>query len=293
MECGNADISIVPKIKRRPVKLMKIDAHYHLANTETAVDDLLRDMDKAGLDLTLLMGGPENGFWEFKKCGFAKNEAVLQAVKDHPDRLIGNVYLDPRESTAVDTFKRYMDAGFKCVKMFPPVGFYPDEERFFPLYEKIEQENVPILFHAGQTNIKLISNDPQKREATNSKYGNPMNFDMISRLFPGIPIILAHMGYPYYTEAWSVAHANQNVYLDIAGSGPWIEGIPLVYNALGGQNYIPIDFKRVIWGSDNCMPQGESMARGEVYLRQIGCTSQERGFVFGETALKLLKLNSK
>jgi predicted TIM-barrel fold metal-dependent hydrolase len=247
-------------------------------------------MDSSEVDITLLMGGPEDAFWEYKHCSFASNAKVLNAVKAHPDRLIGNVYLDPRFPDAIDTFDRYIAEGFKCVKMFPPVGFWPDDERFFPLYEKIEQSGVPLLFHAGQTNIKVISKEPGSRKATNSKYSYPLNYDMISRLFPKMPIVLAHMGYPHYIEAWSVAHANQNIYLDISGSGPWTEGIPIVFNSLGGHQFIPMDFNRVIWGSDNCLTQAEHISRSDVYLRQMGATSRDKVLIFGGTAEKLLKL---
>ena len=267
---------------------MRIDFHYHYADTANFVDGLLGEMDQAGVDLTNLMGGPEDAFWEYKNCSFAPNDKVLQAVKDHPDRLVGNVYLDPRWPDACDIFERYMQEGFRCVKMFPPVGFMPDDERNFPLYEKIEAAGVPILFHAGQTNIQIISKEPGVRRATNSRYSNPMNFDMVARLFPRMPIVLAHMGYPYYVEAWSVAHANPNIYLDLAGSGPWTEGIPIVFNALGGKSFIPLDFQRVIWGSDNCLTQAEHIARSDVYLRQMGATAQEKKLIFGETAKKLL-----
>jgi predicted TIM-barrel fold metal-dependent hydrolase len=269
---------------------VKINFHYHLVNDDTSLDELIKDMDASGVEITNLMGGPEDGFWEFKKCFFASNEKVLEAVKKYPDRLIGNVYIDPRVPNSIDTFERYMNEGFRCVKMFPAVGYYPDDEKYFPLYEKIESYEVPILFHAGQTNIKVISKEPGVRKATSSKYGNPMNFDMIARLFPKMPIVLAHMGYPYYIEAWSVAHANSNVYLDIAGSGPWTEGIPIVFNALGGQSFIPVDFKRVLWGNDNCLTQAEHIARSDVYMRQMGSTSQERKLIFGETAKKLLNI---
>jgi predicted TIM-barrel fold metal-dependent hydrolase len=269
---------------------MKIDFHYHYADEEGFIDGLLKDMDQAGVDKTLLIGGPDDIYWDFKKCYFAKNDKTLKAVKQHPDRLIGNVYLDPRNADAIETFKQYMNEGFKCVKMFPPVGFWPDDEAYFPLYELIEAQGVPLLFHAGQTNVRLISKVPGVRAATNSKYANPMNFDMISRLFPKLNIVLAHMGYPYYVEAWSVAQANQNIYLDMAGSGPWTEGIPIVFNALGGHAFIPVDFKRVIWGSDNCLTQAENMARSDVYLRQMGATSKDKELIFGGTAMKLLGL---
>jgi predicted TIM-barrel fold metal-dependent hydrolase len=269
---------------------MKIDFHYHYANVPAFVDDLLKDMDAAGVEWTNLMGGPEEAFWEYKNCRFASNAVVLEAVKAHPDRLVGNVYLDPRHVDALDTCKQYLDAGFRCVKMFPPVGFAPDDERYFPLYEQIEASSVPLLFHAGQTNIKVISAEPGVRKATNSKYSHPLNFDMIARLFPRMPIVLAHMGYPHYVDAWSVAHANPNIYLDISGSGPWTEGIPIVFNALGGHAFIPLDFNRVIWGSDNCLTQAEHIARSDVYLRQMGAKSADRKLIFGGTAQKLLGL---
>jgi len=269
---------------------MLIDFHYHYADVHTLVDDLLKEMDESGVEITNLMGGPEEAFWEYKNCRFASNIKVLAAVKAHPDRLTGNVYLDPRLPDSIDTFNRYVDEGFKCVKMFPPVGFSPDDEKYFPLYERIEASGVPLLFHSGQTNIKVISTQPGVRRATNSKYSHPLNYDMISRLFPKMPIVLAHMGYPHYVDAWSVAHANSNVYLDISGSGPWTEGIPIVFNAVGGHSFIPLDFNRIIWGSDNCLTQKEHIARSEVYMRQMGAKSQERKMIFGDTAKKLLAL---
>ncbi len=88
-----------------------------------------------------------------------------------------------------------------------------------------------------------------------------------------------------------MAHANPNVYLDIAGSGPWTDGIPLVYNALGGQKFIPIDFARVLWGSDNCLPQAEHLARiGRVPAADRRRVEGPRTLVFGENARRLLKL---
>ncbi|MCX7039293.1 MAG: amidohydrolase family protein [Spirochaetes bacterium] len=152
----------------------------------------------------------------------------------------------PREPDALQTLKRFLDAGFRAVKMFPPAGFFPDDERCLPLYEEIEKR--------------------------------------------GVPFVMAHCGYPHLMEAWSVAHANQNVYLDISGSGPWTDGIPLFYNAIGGQNFIPIDFARVVWGSDNCLPQAEHIARMSTYMRQIGAGSRERKLIFGENARALLRL---
>jgi predicted TIM-barrel fold metal-dependent hydrolase len=269
---------------------MLIDFHYHCADAPDAVDELLKDMDASGVERTLLIGGPVRCYWEYKRCGFAGNETVSKAVRAHPDRLLGNVYLDPREPDALSTLQRYLDQGFRAVKLFPPVGFDPNTERFYPLYEEIEGRGLPVLVHTGQTNIKVIGKHPKARQATDSRFAHPMNLDQLARLFPGIPWVLAHSGYPHLVEAWSVAHANSNIHLDISGSGPWTDGLPLVYNALGGQSYIPIDFGRVVWGSDNCLPQAEHIARMSTYMRQMGAGSAARKLIFGENARKLLKL---
>lgn len=269
---------------------MRIDFHYHCADTPGAVDELLADMDASGMERTLLMGGPAGAWWEYRKCGFASNERVAEAVQAHPDRLLGNVYLDPRDPAARETFRTYLDRGFRAVKLFPPAGFDPGDEKFFPLYEDIEAAGVPVLSHAGQTNIQILSRTPGVRMATDSRFAHPMNFDRIARLFPKIPWVLAHMGYPWFVEAWSVAQANSNVYLDISGSGPWTDGIPLVFNAVGGSSYIPLDFRRVLWGSDNTLPQAEHIARLSVYMRLVGATAKDRARIFGDNARDLLKL---
>jgi predicted TIM-barrel fold metal-dependent hydrolase len=269
---------------------MLIDFHYHYADGQGALEELLRTMDASGVERTLLMGGPAGAWWEYKKCGFAPNEAVLAAVQAHPDRLIGNAYCDPREPNALAELRRFLDAGFRAVKLFPPAGFFPDDERAMPLYEEIEARGVPVLVHTGQTNIVLRSPDPKKRMASDSRFSHPFHLDKLSRLFPGIPFVMAHSGYPHLMEAWSVAHANQNVYLDISGSGPWTDGLPFVYNAIGGQNFIPIDFRRVVWGSDNCMPQAEHIAQMTIYMRQIGARKADRALIFGGNAARLLRL---
>jgi predicted TIM-barrel fold metal-dependent hydrolase len=64
----------------------------------------------------------------------------------------------------------------------------------------------------------------------------------------------------------------------------------VVYNALGGAAFIPVDFRRVLWGSDNCLPQKESIARAVVYMRQMGADRKMREGIFGENARRLFRL---
>ena len=41
---------------------MKIDFHYHYADVDGFVEGLLKEMDDSNVDITNLMGGPEEAF---------------------------------------------------------------------------------------------------------------------------------------------------------------------------------------------------------------------------------------
>jgi len=214
------------------------------------------------------------------------NEEVARFVAKHPGRLVGAVYIDPRKPDAADTVRRYAGMGFKSVKMFPPTGFFPDDEAYFPVYEVIAELGLPVLVHTGLTG--LVYANPQGRRNTSSFYADPMRLDTVAKAFPEMNIMLAHMGFPYHAEAWSVAMVNRNVYLDFAGGGAWLAGAPILYNALN--RFIPIDWNRVIWGSDNCAPQDESIKFAKKTFSEMGCEEKFFDNIFGGTALSLIKL---
>lgn len=264
---------------------MIIDFHIHYLNVEGFEDKLLREMDRCGVDKSSV-SAVEGLVWMAR---VGSNEEVSRFVRAHPDRLLGAIYVDPRREDSRDIVRRYAGEGFKSVKMFPPAGYFPDDERWYPVYECIEEAGLPILFHTGLTS--LVYEKPEGRRNTSSFYADPMRLDAVAKAFPKLNILVAHMGFPYYTEAWSVALVNKNVYLDFAGlssntSSPWLHGAPVVYNALG--RYIPIDWNRVIWGSDNCAPQDKSMEMAKKYFLEMGCEERFFDGIFGETARKLI-----
>jgi predicted TIM-barrel fold metal-dependent hydrolase len=267
---------------------MIIDFHYHYADYPNYIVDLLKSMDSAGVEKTVLLAGSHDHYWDYLDCNFKDNLETLEALKKYPDHLLGGMYIDPRKSDAVGEFERFANEGFKLVKLLPICGYYPDEERFFPLYEKIQEYGFPILFHVGltQTGYKGI-----KGKVTSSKYSHPLYLDLLLRLFPDITYVFAHMGYPYFQDTWAMAQVNPNVILDISGSGcAWMRAAPYVYNALQMSKYCPIDFKRVVWGSDNIMSQKDNMKEAWEHMQNMGCVPEDKELIFGETARKVLKI---
>src|SRR5205085_2633766 len=69
-------------------------------------ETLLPDMDRFGIDKAIIT--------------FSDNEVVLKAVKDHPDRLIGQVHADPTNiMDMVREIERYRDEGFVSMRIEP------------------------------------------------------------------------------------------------------------------------------------------------------------------------------
>jgi predicted TIM-barrel fold metal-dependent hydrolase len=273
---------------------MVVDAHIHYFDTPDFAENLVREMDDAAVQWSCLMPTLEDSTWEYMHLTFKEvtNPFVLAACRKFPRRLAGGIRLVPTEPGAVEELRRYADTGlFRFVKLFPPQGFWADDERIFPFYETCAEYDLPVLLHMGQTNGEYTEEQKKRRMHLNTVFANPMNLDGVAKMFPEMSFIMAHSGYPYFLEAWSVAWANPNIYFDISGSGPWTEGIPVVYTSLGGAAFIPIDFDRVLWGSDNCLPQKESIARATMYMRQMGAGKAQRAMIFGETARRLFRLD--
>ena len=262
---------------------MIIDAHLHFLKRDGFLHDLLRDMDAAGVEKSILAALPPLGFLNAVTGG---NDDVLAAAETHPDRLIAFGYVDPRDTDAPDAIARLADRGVRGFKLFPPVGYRVDDALFAPVFDAIAETKLPVLIHCGQTNLDWA--DAPHTRPVNSALAHPSFVDQLTRLHPDTTFIIAHMGFPHLMEAWVLAMANPNVILDLAGGPgwpwPWVD----VYNHLGRP--VPIDWKRVWWGTDNCMPPAESLPFARQRLAEAGCPEHDLPSITGDCAANLLKL---
>ena len=260
-----------------------IDAHIHFLHREDEEVNLLRAMDEAGVEKSLVLPLPGLSFMNACTAG---NETVYEVHGRHPDRIAFGVFADPRDSGAIDTVRRYVDLGAKVFKLYPTLGFYPDDAVCMPLYEAIAALGIPVLSHTGASDLTYWKGAP--RSYLCSHWADPIRFDGLSRKFPEITWILAHMGFPWSVNAWFVACVNRNVMLDIAGGGMWSTSLPFLYDSVGRQ--IPIDFERVMWGSDNCLPPKDHIPFSQKILRELGCPDEDFPRVFGGNAIRILRL---
>lgn len=173
------------------------------------------------------------------RVGFTTdNRWVAECVRAEPDRLIGFAALDPTDADCREQFEECVESlGFQGLKLAPIYsGWHVSDPRAAFLFEECEKRGLPILFHQGATFPRLAP----------LKYGKPMDLEDIAIAHPGLRMIIAHMGHPWYEEACVLVRKHQHLFMDISGLfyRPW-----QFYNALRcAVEYGVAD--RLLFGSD-------------------------------------------
>jgi predicted TIM-barrel fold metal-dependent hydrolase len=168
---------------------------------------------------------------------------IAQGAARNNDVLIPYGSVDPNRDDALDAMRRLIeDHGVRGFKFHPTVqGFSPDDERYFPVYEFVQQAGVPALFHTGQTGIG--AGMPGGR-GLKLALSNPMLLDAVAAAFPQLQIVMAHPSVPWQDEALSVATHKHSTWIDLSGWSPKYFPAELVRYA----NTLLKD--RILFGSD-------------------------------------------
>ena len=80
------------------------------------------------------------------------NDYVAGIVRGHPEQFIGFASVDPWKGKAavLELERSVNELGLKGLKLHPVhQSFFPNDPRFYPLYEKAAELGVPVLFHSG------------------------------------------------------------------------------------------------------------------------------------------------
>jgi predicted TIM-barrel fold metal-dependent hydrolase len=147
------------------------------------------------------------------------NDLVAAACRDHPTTFVGFGSVDPlKGERAVEELQRIGELGLKGVKLHPSLqAFAPDDERFWPLYERCEELGLAVLFHTGTSGIGAGQPGGQ---GIRLDHARPIRLDAVAAAFPSLNVIAAHFGYPWHLELLAMALHKTNVYIDISGSAP-------------------------------------------------------------------------
>lgn len=245
-----------------------IDAHTHVGRgdehygqqalwdrkTHFLGEDMVRLLDEVGIERAVIFGLGRPGFEDRVK-------PVLDAVQRFPDRFIGFFWANPHEPDSRTAFLRTArEYGLRGLKLHPTIDSYQaNHSMVFPLIEAAGELGVPVTIHSHQ---------PGSQPA--------LIGDLASR-FPGVTIIMAHMGMAAYRDAIYVAQKEPNVILETSAQ-PWTHRIIRV-----AASRIGID--RIVYGSD------APLHHPRVELTKIevaGLTEEEKAKVLGGNIARVL-----
>jgi uncharacterized protein len=169
---------------------------------------LLQQMDDARIDQAVLL--LPDYTYALKGAELTIEEMYHrhhQILIKHPDRFYVFGGVDPRWGE--DGFKLFLrgieEYGFKGLKIYPPCGYSPSDEKLFPYYEICQHFHLPVLMHVGGTSPAL-----------QLEYASPMLVESAARKFPNVNFILAHGSTGFTEECVMLCASRPNIYLDIS-----------------------------------------------------------------------------
>jgi predicted TIM-barrel fold metal-dependent hydrolase len=176
---------------------------------------------------------------------YTGNDYIAEIVRDYPQQFIGFGSVDPWKGKAavVEAERCSRALGLRGMKFHPPSQhFFPNDERFYPLWEMCQQLGLVVLFHSGTTGVGA---GQPGGGGIKLKYGRPIPYvDDIACDFPDLTIILAHPSFPWQDEQLAMLIHKPNVYMDISG---WS---PKYFSPLLIQYANSIAQEKVLFGSD-------------------------------------------
>jgi uncharacterized protein len=131
---------------------------------------------------------------------------------DHPDNIIPFVHIDPRRENYYELFVKAIEEwGFKGLKLYPPLGVFPFDPAFDPVYKYCQQHSIPVIAHCTSGNpvhwkgshkqlVELLAKSilpidwKQKDKDLCAYFTHPANYKLVFDKFPDLKICLAHFG---------------------------------------------------------------------------------------------------
>lgn len=244
---------------------------------------------------------------------YSEQLSKLFELKEKYPQILPFIHIDPRREGIMDMLKKCVEEwGFKGVKLYPPLGYFPYDERLYPVYDYCQHYGLPIIAHCSPYNpvhfkgkkkelLGLLSKSDtpietkgKTRKELCANFTHPHNYKKILNDFKDLKICLAHFGSEYFwkkfidepdmDDNWFVIIKDmistyQNLYSDISFTLNNQEFFPLLKVLLNDDMLI----RKILFGSDYYMVETKSTER------RFGLDL--RAYIGEENFLKIAKYN--
>ena len=220
-----------------------VDMHTHLYTGfvpwgEYPADHLVHAMDQSGVETCVVSSLARAGF-RMEAC----NELMHEAMRKHPGRLLGYVYIWPGDPEAVRAeVERRLAQGFTGIKMLVLMGYEYVYPGYAPAFEIANERRLPVLLHT---------------------YGGQAGLDdvpVLAKRYPDVNFVLAHAGAQQVEHHIRIAGQVEHAYLELCTSMATYRAVETLFEN------VPLE--RIVWGADD-LPLNMSHQLGKVLGAQI------------------------
>jgi predicted TIM-barrel fold metal-dependent hydrolase len=177
------------------------------------VDRMLARMDAAAVDMAMV-------------CSLAQRiepDFIEDLVRAHPDRLFGFGQVQPQADGALEEIRRMAGVpGIRGLKLHPSLHGYhfADHGLLDPVFAACREHGLAILVNA-----------------LDDAFVAPLAIEEISRGFPEVAVLIAHMGAVWNVpEACIVAARNDHIYLET--SATMLSDVRVAYSRVGPEKIV-------------------------------------------------------
>jgi len=182
--------------------------------TPTEVDKMLMERaEKAVITLPQFVQQMDEAGIEWGAIFNGDSDKTAAVVKQFPKRFIGTANINPLDGMkAVRELERSVkELGIKCFYASPfRYGIRANDRRFYPLYAKAVELNIPVFIYSTMTYRTDLPMD----------IGRPLYLDEVAMDFPEMRIVAGLGGWPWVPELIGLARRHQNLYISTAAHRP-------------------------------------------------------------------------
>ena len=252
--------------------LLVIDCHGHLGSWQlvhmprNSLEAMIQTMDRMGIDRLCLSSFM--GCFSDSRQG---NDLLIEAIRPHPDRFVGQVTVNPNYPQEVlRELRRCADESLiGMIKIHPFCHEYPaDGPGYREMWKYAHENRMVVLTHTWES-------DPNC---------GPGMFGRIAARHPSAKIILAHAGVTQKgcQETIDVVKDHENFYLDTATSQVHIGMVERFVEEVGAG--------RVLFGSDIPLLDPASQL-GRIAYAKI--SEEDKEMILGQNIQRLLHLTPR
>lgn len=275
----DAHVHVLPaELREQRAAIAAADAWFAVCHAGdrviATVDELLVDMDAAGVDRAVCLGWP----FADERLNVQSNDHIAAAQRRHPDRIIGFGCVNPVHPGAPEELRRCADLGLRGIGELncDAQSFSLDDGRVAEAVGVSVELSLPWTLHCSE---------PLGHAYAGKGTATPDRVAAFAMRFPELSLVCAHLGggLPFYAHMPEIARLCRRLWFDTAA-------LPLLYRPTAYRAVVElIGADRLLFGSDYPLLHAGRYLAG---LGDAGLGDGERRAVAGGAAASLLGLDS-